>query len=72
MFTVAVTPIIRGTIQHARIATDFTQSQNIGWVYFWISIEFAASGPRASRASRRTAALSGLGYFYPTSTRFHT
>jgi hypothetical protein len=39
MFTVAVT-IIRGTIQHGRIATDFTQSQNIAWVYFWISIEF--------------------------------
>ncbi len=39
MFTVAVT-IIRGTIQHGRIATDFTQSQNIGWVYFWISVEF--------------------------------
>jgi hypothetical protein len=39
LFTVAVT-IIRGTIQHGRIATDFTQSQNIAWVYFWISIEF--------------------------------
>ncbi|KAK4171532.1 hypothetical protein QBC36DRAFT_199132 [Triangularia setosa] len=39
LFTVAVT-IIRGTIHQGRIASDFTQSMNIGWVWFWLSIEF--------------------------------
>ncbi|KAK0736792.1 hypothetical protein B0T21DRAFT_289165 [Apiosordaria backusii] len=39
LFTVAVT-IIRGTIHHGRIASDFTQSMNIGWVWFWLSVEF--------------------------------
>ncbi|KAK3329236.1 hypothetical protein B0H66DRAFT_609958 [Apodospora peruviana] len=42
IFTVIVT-IIRGTIQYGRIASDFSQSQNIGWVWFWIVIELTTS-----------------------------
>ncbi|KAM7208559.1 hypothetical protein V8F20_001240 [Naviculisporaceae sp. PSN 640] len=38
IFTVAVT-IIRGTIQHGRVAADFSQSQNIAWVWFWTVLE---------------------------------
>ncbi|KAK3324472.1 hypothetical protein B0T19DRAFT_231217 [Cercophora scortea] len=39
IFTVIVT-IIRGTIQNGRIASDFSQSLNVGWVWFWMVIEF--------------------------------
>ncbi|KAK4206356.1 hypothetical protein QBC37DRAFT_300964 [Rhypophila decipiens] len=42
IFTVIVT-IIRGTIQNGRIASDFTQSQNIGWVWFWMVIELVTA-----------------------------
>lgn len=39
LFTVAVT-IIRGTINVGRVATDGSQTQNIAWAWFWLSIEF--------------------------------
>ncbi|KAK4152727.1 hypothetical protein C8A00DRAFT_15996 [Chaetomidium leptoderma] len=39
LFTVAVT-IIRATIQTGRVAEDGSQSQNLTWVWFWLSIEF--------------------------------
>lgn len=32
--------IIRGTISYGRIASDYTQSQNISWVWFWFQLEF--------------------------------
>jgi hypothetical protein len=39
LFTVAVT-IIRGTIHTGKVATDGSQTQNIAWAWFWLSIEF--------------------------------
>lgn len=39
IFTVAMA-IIRGTISYGRIASDYTQSQNISWVWFWFQLEF--------------------------------
>ncbi|KAI4863880.1 hypothetical protein F4820DRAFT_459242 [Hypoxylon rubiginosum] len=38
LFTVAMA-IIRGTISYGRIASDFTKSQNISWVWFWLQME---------------------------------
>lgn len=40
IFTIAVT-LVRATIHHGRVASDNTQSQNIGWVWFWLAIEFS-------------------------------
>jgi hypothetical protein len=37
--TVVVT-IIRGTIHTGKVATDGSQTQNIAWAWFWLSIEF--------------------------------
>ncbi|KAH6623180.1 hypothetical protein F5144DRAFT_495471 [Chaetomium tenue] len=39
LLTVAVT-IIRGTIHTGKVATDGSQTQNIAWAWFWLSIEF--------------------------------
>jgi hypothetical protein len=39
IFTVAMA-IIRGTISYGRIASDYTQSQNISWIWFWLQFEF--------------------------------
>lgn len=38
LFTVAVA-IIRGTISYGRIASDYSQSQNISWIWFWLQME---------------------------------
>lgn len=38
LFTVAMA-IIRGTISYGRIASDYSQSQNISWVWFWMQME---------------------------------
>ncbi|KAH6847735.1 hypothetical protein B0I37DRAFT_150748 [Chaetomium sp. MPI-CAGE-AT-0009] len=39
LITVAVT-IIRGTIHMGKVVTDGSQTQNIAWAWFWLSIEF--------------------------------
>ncbi|KAF4622731.1 hypothetical protein G7Y89_g14295 [Cudoniella acicularis] len=42
LFTVAMA-IIRGTISYGRVASDYSQSQNISWVWFWFQMEFIVS-----------------------------
>lgn len=44
VFTIIVT-IIRGTIQNGKSGLDFSKSQNVGWVWFWIVIEFMTGKP---------------------------
>lgn len=39
VFTVAMA-IIRGTISYGRISSDYTESQNISWIWFWLQFEF--------------------------------
>jgi hypothetical protein len=39
LLTVAVT-IIRGTIQAGKGSQTGPKTQNIGWAWFWLSIEF--------------------------------
>lgn len=38
LFTVAMA-IIRGTISYGRVASDYSQSQNISWIWFWLHME---------------------------------
>lgn len=39
LFTIAMA-IIRGTISYGRVASDYSQSQNISWIWFWLQFEF--------------------------------
>ncbi|KAK4247234.1 hypothetical protein C7999DRAFT_14670 [Corynascus novoguineensis] len=50
LVTVAVT-IIRGTIYEGKVATDGSQTQNIAWAWFWLSIEFITGKPAATLSS---------------------
>jgi hypothetical protein len=55
LFTLAMA-IIRGTISYGRIASDYSQSQNISWIWFWLQMEFIVcefSSPFSLSASVR-------------------
>jgi hypothetical protein len=45
LLTVAVT-IIRGTIQAGKGSQTGPKTQNIGWAWFWLSIEFITGKPQ--------------------------
>ncbi|KAL2192380.1 hypothetical protein P885DRAFT_47832 [Corynascus similis CBS 632.67] len=53
LVTVAVT-IIRGSIHEGKVATDGSQTQNIAWAWFWLSIEFITGKPAATLSSPKT------------------
>ncbi|KAL3421936.1 hypothetical protein PVAG01_06092 [Phlyctema vagabunda] len=38
-----VMAIIRGTISYGRVASDYSQSQNISWIWFWLQMELIVS-----------------------------
>jgi hypothetical protein len=52
LITVAVT-IIRGTIHTGKVATDGSQTQNIAWAWFWLSIEFIMGKPGEPLLNRK-------------------
>ncbi|KJZ71811.1 hypothetical protein HIM_08831 [Hirsutella minnesotensis 3608] len=49
LFTMAMA-IIRGTISYGRIATDYSQSQNISWLWFWLQMELFVCSSLEPRA----------------------
>lgn len=42
LLTIAMA-IIRGTISYGRLASDYSQSQNISWIWFWLQMELIVS-----------------------------
>ena len=59
LFTVAVT-IIRGTIHTGKVATDGSQTQNIAWTWFWLSIEFITGKFSTSFNTNKSSLLTAV------------